>query len=201
MAKDKERLLQLAYQLVREPAWPAGDRKSGGTATGTVVQIFREFARAPAKEDRLRQALAIIEKLPESPLARHSMPGQFRGVVQALGVCNGQVRHPLLKNLSFEELAYVIGWAARLHRALAGPVTGLPGGAIPGREPGKGVSAGRQSWPETGGTGKPGKTNGKTVSGKKSNRDKADNIDPRLAVLKNWAGFKNTKDKKNEPLD
>ncbi|SHI96301.1 hypothetical protein [Desulfofundulus thermosubterraneus] len=193
MALDKERLLELAYQLVREPGWPGGDQKPGGSAIGTVAEIFREFSRRPAKEDRLRQALSIIEKLPECPLARHSMRDQYRGIVQALGVHNGQVKHPVLKDLSFEELAYVIGWVARLHRAFAGPVTDLPEGVTPERDPWKDVPAGRQSRPETGSTGKSGKVSGRTSSGERNRRSDADDIDPRLAVLKNWTGFKDTK--------
>lgn len=195
MALDKERLLELAYRLIREPGWSGGGQKPGSSAIGTVAEIFREFSRRPAKEDRLRQALSIIEKLPESPLARHSMRDQYRGIVQALGVRNGQVKHPVLKDLSFEELAYVIGWVARLHRAFAGPVADLPGGVTPEHKPWKDVPAGRQSRPETGSTGKSGKLSGRTFPGERNRRDNADDIDPRLAVLKNWTGFKDTKNK------
>lgn len=195
MALDKERLLELAYQLIRERGWPGGDQKSGGSAIGTVAEIFREFSRRPAKEDRLRQVLSIIEKLPESPLARHSMRDQYQGIVQALGVRNGQVKHPVLKDLSFEELAYVIGWVARLHRAFAGPVADLPEGVTPGRKPWKDLPVDGQSRPETGVTGKPGKVSGRMSSGERNRRDDADHIDPRLAMLKNWTGFKDAKNK------
>ncbi|MDK2888114.1 hypothetical protein SAMN02745218_02172 [Desulfofundulus australicus DSM 11792] len=189
MALDKERLLELAYQLIREPGWSGGGQKPGSSAIGTVAEIFREFSCRPAKEDRLRQALSVIERLPESPLARtRSMRVQYRGIVQALGVRNGQVKHPVLKNLSFEELAYVIGWVARLHRSLTGSVTDLPEGVTPGRKSWK-DPAGRQSRPENASFEKSGQP-GKTSPGEKKYSD-ADDIDPRLAVLKNWPGFKN----------
>jgi len=119
MALDKERLLNLAYQLLGEPGWPQGSEKMGNTALGTVAGIFREFAHLPAGTGRLHQALSLIEELPKSPLARYSMREQYQRILGVLHIRNGRTNHPALKNLSFEELAYVIGWVNRLHRAVA----------------------------------------------------------------------------------
>lgn len=118
MALDKEQLLNLAYRLLEEPGWPQGAGKSGNTAVSTVAGIFREFARLPAGADRLHQALSLIEELAKSPLARYGMRDQYQGILEVLRVGNGRVNHPDLKDLSFEELAYIIGWVNRLHRAV-----------------------------------------------------------------------------------
>ncbi|MGQ9512225.1 hypothetical protein [Thermodesulfitimonas sp.] len=193
MALDRERLLKIAYQLLEEPGWPQGSDKSSPTAVSTVANIFREFARLPANTDRLHQALSLIEKLPESPLARYSMPGQYRGILTVLRVRNGRVNHPDLKGLSFEELAYVIGWVNRLHRAVSVSLTLPPGDDTVQRRQEKHAAAKREGRPEPGGSGKLQGTSGKAAMTAKDNRGNTDDIDPRWAALKNWPGFKKTK--------
>lgn len=172
MAMDKERLLELAYRLVQEPGWPDRDERSGGnTALGTVAGIFREFACRPPEEGGLVAALSLVEKLPSSPLARHSMRGQYEGILRVLYIRNGRVHHPELKNLTFEELAYVIGWVNRLHRA-TGISPAPSGGTAEARRRREGTPVGREGQAET------------------APDRGTDVIDPRMAVLRNWPGFK-----------
>lgn len=193
MALDRERLLNIAYQLLEEPGWPQGADKSGHTAVSTVANIFREFARLPASTDRLHQALSLIEELPKSPLARYSMREQYQSILGVLHICNGRTNHAALKNLSFEELAYVIGWVNRLHRAVGVSLTLQPGKDTVQRRQEKHAPAKREGRPEPGGSGKLRGTSGKAAMPAKDNRGNADDIDPRWAALKNWPGFKKTK--------
>lgn len=191
MAPDKERLLELAYRLLEEPGWPQGSEKPGSTAVGTVTGIFRELARLPGGEDRLHQALSLIEELPKSPLARHGMRDQYQGVLKVLRVQKGRTDHPALKNLSFEELAYVIGWVNRLHRAVGIPASPLGEGALQQRERRRNAFAG-QGRPETDRRGKSEKAPGEVTTAGKTRRGNADDIDPRWKQLRNWSGFKKT---------
>jgi hypothetical protein len=185
MALDKERLLNLAYRLLEEPGWPQGSEKPGNTAVGTVAGIFRKLARLPAGEDRLHQALSLIEKLPKSPLARYSMRSQYQRILEVLRVRNGRTNHPALKNLSFEELAYVIGWVNRLHRA-AGIPAAPPAAEATGQPASrKNVPAGKEGRLETDRPGKHGKAPGEATAARKTRRVDADDIDPRWAALKN----------------
>lgn len=171
MALDKERLLGLAYRLLEEPGWPGAADKTGNTAVSTIAGIFREFARLPAGADRLQQALSLIEALPRSPLARYSMRKQYQKILDILQVRNGRVNHPAIKGLSFDELAYVVGWVSRLHRTMTAGITASAAEA-----------SGRHKQQDGASPRKPGKT---------SHND-ADAIDPRWKALKDWPGFKKT---------
>lgn len=193
MTLDKERLLNLAYELLKEPGWPREVGKPGNTAMSTVARIFREFARLPASADRMHQALFLIEKLPQSTLARSSMPDQYRGILGVLRVRNGRVNHPALKNLSFEELAYVIGWVNRLHRAVGIPPVPPAGEATVERGQRKNLPGGRKGRPGAGFSGKLQRTADKATTPEKADHGNADDIDLRWAPLKNWSGFGKTK--------
>ncbi len=117
MALDKERLLDLAYRLLREPSLRGMGAKKGTTAINTVAGIFREVFRSSKTDDRMQKALSMVEALARSPLARHGMQQQYQAIISALKISRGRVNHPDLKGLSFDELAYVLGWLSRIFRA------------------------------------------------------------------------------------
>ncbi|GFN23381.1 hypothetical protein [Thermanaeromonas sp. C210] len=171
MGLDKERLLGLAYRLLEEPGWPGAADRAGQTAINTVAGIFREFSRLPAGADRLKQALSLIEALPGSPLARYSMRNQYQRILEILQVRNGRVNHPAIKELSFEELAYVIGWVSRLHRAMAAGVKASAAKVSGKDKRQKGAS---------------------TREPEKTSKSGVEVIDPRWKALKDWPGFKKT---------
>ena len=139
----------------------------------------------------MHQALSLVEELPKSPLARYSMRDQYQRILGVLRVRNGRVNHPDLKDLSFEELAYVIGWVNRLHRAVGLPASPLGEGALQQRERRRSAFAG-QGRPETDRRGKSDKAPGEVTAAGKARRGNADDVDPRWKQLKNWSGFKKT---------
>lgn len=124
MALKKERLLEIAYRLLEEPGWfDRRGKKAGMTAINTVAGIFAEFARYPETGERMKKTLAMVEALTISPLARHGMKEQYQTIIDVLKIKKGEVQHPDLKGLSFEELAYVLGWLSRLLRARSAGIT------------------------------------------------------------------------------
>ncbi|HHY39324.1 MAG TPA: hypothetical protein GX507_10410 [Clostridia bacterium] len=104
----------MAYDL-RNQDWSFVDRNGkksivSPTALNQVVRIFRE---SPVSE-----ALSLIEKLPTSPFARYgSLSTEYRKILEVLRIERGKIDHPWLRDLSPEDLVYVLGWLRRLYRA------------------------------------------------------------------------------------
>jgi len=121
MALDKEHLLSLAYRLLEEPPLREMGAKKGTTAVKTVAGILRDVSRSSKADDRMQKALTMVEALAGSPLARYGMQQQYQAIISALKISRGRVNHPDLKGLSFDELAYVLGWLSRIfHAQIAG---------------------------------------------------------------------------------
>lgn len=121
MAMNKELLLSLAYRLLEEPPLREMGAKKGTTAVKTVAGIFRDVSRSSKADDRMHKALTMVEALAGSPLARYGMRQQYEAIISALEISRGRVNHPDLKGLSFDELAYVLGWLSRIfHAQIAG---------------------------------------------------------------------------------
>lgn len=166
IALERERLLEIAYRLADGLGWvDQGGKKVSMTAISTVAGIFAEFVRYPGTGKRMKKALEMIEALSGSPLARYGMQKQYQTIIDVLKIKKGEMQHPDLKGLSFEELAYVMGWLSRIFRARA---AGIMPAVVPTSE-------------------SDGKSKGETVRKKKKGETpQNDDLDPWKKALKEW---------------